>query len=352
MIKPHLAAIVGALALTTACTNTHVANSEQIEIQAQQAASTTEVSPEQALTQASELYAEATAQELLFYAPSHMEKARDKLDTARKIFNKMETPEDKLAVKGAAFAAKKLVEDAHTNKTKVETQLSRVLDHRKVLLELNTDTIHPKLYRKAVNKLEGLIRDIEGGLLAKAKDDEADVLQYYAEVEAETLKTTHLNIAIDKLDEAESIDADDFAEATFEKAEAAIEFAEDFIDKNYRDREGVVRVTHNAYMAAQRAYIIGQEAAKLVELNKEKAEEYALYVEALLQTINEQANIPGLQGQSFMSQARALSKAITDRQGSAKAVTASAPPTQPTQPITATPAPSQPTISWESADEE
>ncbi|MGB1905964.1 MAG: hypothetical protein ACPHN3_01460 [Spongiibacter sp.] len=346
MKKPHLAVIVaGAFALATGCTNTHVANSEQIELQAQQQASATEITPEEALTQATELYTQATAQELMFYAPSHMEKARDKLDTARKILKKMETPEDKIAVTGAAFAAKKLVEDAHANKTKVETQLSRVLDHRKVLLELKTDTIHPKLYRKAVNKLEDLIRDIEGGLLAKAKDDEADVLEYYAEVEAETLKTTHLDIAIDKLDEAESIDADDFAEATFEKAEAAIEFAEDFIRKNYRDREGVVRVTHNAYVAAQRAYYVGQEAAKLVELNREKAEQYALYVESLLQTINEQANIPDLQSQSFMAQARALSKAISP----------------PTASVVATPAPqpaapaatqSQPTISWENANEE
>lgn len=306
----HLLLLTSALVLMSGCMSTNVANREQIELNAMARASSADITPIDAIRQASAAYEEAIASELQFYAPSHMENAREKLQSALKLSKDAREPEEKIAAISAAFAAKKLVADAYSNKATVELTLSRVLEHRKVLAELNTDTIHPKLYRKATTKLESLIRDIEGGLLANAKNDEASVLEYYAEVEIETLKTTYLNKAIQKLDEAESNDADDIAEMTYDKAEEAVDYAGEFIERNYRDREGVRRVCDKAYTAALHSYYVAEETAKIIEIDAEDAEQYILYVGGLLQLINEEVGIKNLMTMSPREQARSLAEAV------------------------------------------
>jgi hypothetical protein len=306
----HLLILASVLGLTSGCMSTNVANSEQIELNAMEQASRANITTEDAIRQASADYEKAIASELQFFAPSHMESARDKLQSAVKLGKDTAKPEDKIAAISAAFAAKKLVVDAYKNKTTVESILSRVLEHRKVLAELNTDTIHPKLYRKATTKLESLIRDIEGGMLAEAKNDEASVLKYYAEVEIETLKTTYLNKAIQKLDEAKSNDADDIAEVTYEKAEQAVDYAGEFIEKNYRDREGVKRVSDIAYTEALHAYYVAEETAKIIQIDAEDAEQYILYVGGLLQRVNVEVGIKDLKAMAPREQARSLAEAV------------------------------------------
>ncbi|CAA0103122.1 Uncharacterised protein [Zhongshania aliphaticivorans] len=302
-----LASILG---LVSGCMNTHVANKEQIEFRAQEQAGKSDATPEEAIAQAEKAYEAALVNDLGFYAPSHMEQAKVKLAEAVKISKKIALPEDRLAAISAAFAASKLIADAYENKNTALTQLSKVFDHQKVLLEINADAVHPKLYRKAVNKLEGLIRDIEGGLLAEVKDNEAKVLGYFAYVEVETMKATYLNKAIEKLDEAESIDAEDFAEVSYEKAEEAIDYASDFIENNYRDRENVKRLSHKAYTQAMRAYYIAEESAKIVEIDEEEAEQYILYVESLLQRINEEAGVSDIEAMPLREQSRSLAEAF------------------------------------------
>lgn len=309
-IQFHLLLLASSLVLVTGCMSTNVANREQIELNAMARASNADITPIDAIRQASAAYEEAIASELQFYAPSHMENAREKLQSALKLSKDAREPEEKIAAISAAFAAKKLVAEAYSNKATVELTLSRVLEHRKVLAELNTDTLHPKLYRNATTKLEGLIRDIEGGRLASAKNDEVSVLEYYAEVEIETLKTTYLNKAIQKLDEAKSNDADDFAEVSYDKAEESVDYAGEFIERNYRDREGVRRECDKAYTAALHAYYVAEEAAKIIEIDAEDAEQYVLYVGGLLQLINEEVGIKNLTAMSLREQARSLAEAV------------------------------------------
>jgi hypothetical protein len=306
----HLLLLTSVLVIMSGCASTSVANREQIELDALMRASSADITPIDAIRRASADYNEAIASELQFYAPSHMESASEKLQSAFKLSKTAREPDEKIAAISAAFAAKKLVADAYRNKVMVELTLSRALDHYKVLAELNTEIIHPQRYRMATTKLESLIRDIESGLLTNAKKDEASVLEYYAEVEIETLKTTYLNKAIQKLDEAESNDVDDIAEVTYDKAEAAIDFASEFIEKNYRDREGVRRVCDTAYTAVLHAYYVAQEAAKIIEVDAEDAEQYVLYVGGLLQLINEEIGIKNLMAMSPREQARSLAEAV------------------------------------------
>lgn len=302
--------MLGVSTLLTACASNHVANSEQIEMRAMEQAGNADITPKDAIQHASEAYEKAIADELLFYAPSHMENAKAKLSQAIKTNHTAKAPEDEVEALSAAFAASKLVADAYTNRENVETHLSKVLEHREVLLEVQSDNVHPKLFRKAVNQLEGLIRDIEGGQLAKAKDKEASVLAYYAKVEIETMKTQHLSKAVEKLGEAESIGADENAQLTFEKAEEAVDYANNFIEANYRDRDGIKRVCHKALVAAKHAYYVAEESARLVEIGEKEAEQYVLYIGSLLQRVNENVGIADFQALPLREQARELAEAF------------------------------------------
>ena len=297
-----------------ACTNTQIAHSEKLEIEAQQQASTTEITAEQAIEAASDKYMQAIADEMQFYAPLHLAKAEDKLKDARKLGSKIETTEDKQEVISLAFAANKLIDNAYTNKTVVLKELSNTLSHKDVLLQLNSDNIHPKDHQKALTKLDKLIREIEGGNIAKAKEMEVDTLKFYAELEAKTLKTTYLTKAITKLDEADSIDADEYAESTYKKAQAAIKHAHAFIEQSYRDREGVIEVSNKAYNQAAHAYHVANEASRLEKINKEEAEQFILKIESYLQRINQQAGVKNLSSMSLHNQAVALTKAFKNQE--------------------------------------
>ncbi len=294
----------------TACTNTQVANSTLIEQQALSKANKSEMTLEQAIDVAAETYSKALGDELMFFAPLHMERAKDKLDDAQNKKKNIETEEDKVAAISAAFEVKSLVEKAYKNKTIVEKQLAKVLDHKEVLLELKADSIQAKDYRKAIDKLSDLIKEIEGGFLTKAANEEPKVLAFFAEVEADTLRTIYLTDAIKMLDKADSVDADDFAAISYEKAEVAIDYADNFIEKHYRDREGVKRTTTAALNSASHAYHVSIEAQKILELDEEGAERRILYIEKLLQRINSEANVDNLMSLSLKDQVEAITDAI------------------------------------------
>ena len=82
-IQFHLLLLASALVLVTGCMSTNVANSEQIELNAMARASNADITPIDAIRQASAAYEEAIAAELQFYAPSHMESCRAHLSSVR-----------------------------------------------------------------------------------------------------------------------------------------------------------------------------------------------------------------------------------------------------------------------------
>lgn len=188
--------------------------------------------------------------------------------------------------------------------------LEKSLAHKQVLEELGSPEVLPDAFQDTVDDLKDLIKEIEGGFLDKAAKGQADLLSAMTDVEINTLKKQHLSQAESMLDKADSVDADDFAETTFEQAEQTLESATKFIEKNYSDRDGVRKTGLEALYAASHAYFIAKESAELIELKPSDAEKKALYFESLLARINKSVGVENLSTMSLYDQSVRLAEEI------------------------------------------
>jgi len=293
------------------CTNSKIKNNDVLKQKAQSQASQTEITPQAAILASKLKFDKAKADGLAFYAPLHMTKAQKLIDNAEKKNKKAKLPEDKQRVIALALEAGTLIGNAYEKKDTIEVEFTSLIDHLDTLKEIETPTVLPERYNKAVSKLQDVFKEVEGGLLVKARKKALKVQLYFGEVEADTLRKKHLQAAKNMLNKAKSVDADSFAKKSFKKAKAAIEVADNFIDKNYSDREGVITISSEAYHAAAKAYYVALEAEKIVAIDEEKAEQYILYVESLLKTINQNgAIVPNLTSNSLYVQSTELAAAV------------------------------------------
>ncbi|PCI48734.1 MAG: hypothetical protein COB51_04665 [Moraxellaceae bacterium] len=293
------------------CTNSKIKNNDVLKQKAQSQASQTEITPQAAILASKLKFDKAKADGLAFYAPLHMTKAQKLIDDAEKKNKKAPLPEDKQQVIALSLEAGNLVSNAYDKKDIIEDEFTSLIDHLGLLKAIETNTVLPDQYDKAVSKLQDVFKEVEGGLLEKARSKAIKVQIFFGKVEADTLRKKHLQKAKSMLSKAKSVDAKTFAKKSFKKAKAAIEVADKFIDKNYSDREGVITISTEAYHAAAKAYYVALEAEKIVAIDEEKAEQYILYVESLFKTINQNgAIVPNLTSHSLYVQSAELAAAI------------------------------------------
>lgn len=306
-------AIVFVFAALSGCANTKIANNDTLALAAQEEAAKASISSDDAIRSASHALTMATNEGLKFYAPLHMDKAQEKLEEAQKYNKKEATDENRAAALAAAITAEKLIDSAKNNRIIVEKQLALSLEHREVLLELGTPKALPKEYNKGMAMLDNLVREIEGGNMAKVTVGQAELLEYFAEIEADTLKVQWLTRAETMLDKATDADADNYAPSTYAKARQGIKRADDFIEKNYRDRDGVKQQSKEAYNLAAQAYFVALEAQKIYKANEEDVEKYILEQQALFDKINRHAKVEDLASYSFYEQTTQLENALANK---------------------------------------
>lgn len=307
--KTLIAAAIIAASLG-ACTNTKVANNESLAIAAQKEAQQVQLTPAQAIKQSQEKIAKAKDDGLRFYAPLHLEKAENQLQDAQEFADKEASPENQAAAIAAALTANKLVESGYKNKATVEKELATPMQHIEILRKLGTDKAMPKDFNKATSSLNDLIRETEGQNMDKMAKGRSKLTAYMNELEAETLKQQYLNKAELMLDKATDADADDLAEQSYQDARKAIKRAGNFIDDNFRDREGVQKVSDEAFQAASKAYYVALEVEKIYEADREKLEQFVLSLHKHLAKVNRTVGVENLSSYSLREQANMIHAAL------------------------------------------
>ncbi|MCK5881410.1 MAG: hypothetical protein KAG18_05990, partial [Sinobacterium sp.] len=319
-ISPILISTVLLSALLSSCANTKISNNESLVLAAQKEASQNQLSTAEIIEQASLNLSKARSEQLNFYAPLHISKADDKLKDAQKLNRKAETDEEKQNAKAAAISVQKLIDKAYKTKIIVEQQLAEAFERKTIVDDLGAKKALPKQYRKTIESLTLLIKEVEGGFFDAVAKDQPDLLEKFAKLEADTMRELWLEKAIIMLDKADDADADDFVEATYEKAEKAIDSANDFIDAHYRDRDGVKEAAFKAYNLASQAYYLAIEAEQLFKADEEEIESYLLKIQKRFNTINEEGYVENLPSHSFKEQAKLLAKQL-DAQSKSLALT-------------------------------
>lgn len=305
-LLPKTLLSVAIASVVVGCANTQIANTTGLEQQAKALAQNSEQTPEQALQEAANAIENTRDERFEFFAPLHY---RDALAALEKGQQALAKPETKAMALEYAYKVPSLLSAAKDNKVKVQTSLADALEQDQILRGVDSHKVLPDDYQGLIEDLGDLIKVIEGGQLNKAVSAQAGLLEDMIELEIETLKISHLSEAESMLDKAESAGADDFAEVTFEKAENSLEAAHSYVEKNYRNREGVKQQGQDAWNAAAHAYFIGKEAEQLLQLDEEGAEQKALYFESLLARVNQSLKLENLRTVSLYDQSVKLAEA-------------------------------------------
>ena len=276
-------AIIGGL---TGCAGSGVIDDAAIAQEAAQKARKEKLTPQEAIANSTDKLSKARQDDMEFFAPTFIELAKSKLSEARKLSENIKLPSDAQKVVSTAYAMDKIIDQAYQHRANVEKTLAKSLEHKQVLESLGTPKELPEEYQKGLEMQKKLIIALENKDEEAATKGEKELIQYFSVIEATTLKKQYLTKAIVTLEKAKEIDADDLAEKTYAKAEKAIVNARAFIDKNFRDREGVKAICVTAHNRAQHALSVAKDSAKALGLKAPASEAYVLYLESLLEKIN------------------------------------------------------------------
>jgi hypothetical protein len=290
-----------------ACANTRIANTDKRDQQVYAAVLSSQLMPEDALSQAADIFLDASDEQLELYAPLHFSRAQKSLQNAR---NYLHAGEPIFRVMTEAFRVKSLIADAREFKPQAAKTLAEGFRQKAVLDELGVADDSPEDYKAVMLKLQNLVKEMEGGFVGKALAQQADVIKLMVSLEINTLKQRHLKVAQDMLKKARGVDAQRYAPQSHTTAQQKVQAAENYIDNNYRNRDVVVRLCDEAFRASQHAYALAQEAALLVNLNGSEAEQRVLFMESLLARINETLAQDALGGNSLRQQAEIIAARV------------------------------------------
>ena len=297
--------IIGLILLLNACTSNIVASSDSIRLESAKAAQEASFTPQQAISQAKAQLDKAKTDKLDFYAPLHIMQAKESISEANTYL--LNPPKEiKNAALMSAIAAQRFITDAYINKETVKTSLNKSLVHLQILKDLKSPSLLRDDFNSVSDGISDLIIMIEEGKLTKAIKEQKNLLDEMALVEIQTLKLTYLSLATNFLSKAEQINAEKYAAESYVQAESAINSANKYIDKNYRNRKGVKKISDEAILKAKRAYFIGLEAKKAVLLSPEEAENYILNLYAHLDSINIKGTGKKLEPQDFSTATQQL----------------------------------------------
>lgn len=272
LIKPLF---VACCLLLSACANQQVAATKVIENEAARKAEKRIVTPQEAIAVADEELLRAEKENLRFFSPLHLSQAEDNLAFAKKLLVKPKAGEPNAAIE-AAILAIEFLKKGFTNKADVQVYLKEAIAHKRLLQKLNVPELYPKAYGEVLFEFGKLIKIIEEGEPDVALNKQKPLRAKMYELEIAALTEIHLSEAKKVLLQAEENDAERFAPASFANAKYKIESTENYIQENYRDRNGIKKAGEHALLLAKIAHEVGIESKKLMNLDSAESEVYVL----------------------------------------------------------------------------
>lgn len=296
--------LLGALALSTGCSSTPLANYEELDSLSMVSAEFSGDS-ERALVDAENKHEAALNANMTFYAPFHMAQAEQMLTNARGLeLNGLQ--EESLKASAQVIM---LLRGATENKNKVEQTLTPLLQQKQVLETLNSPIILPNQFNQQMAKIKELIINIETNEKPLSMGILLDIMADLQQLELDTLLTTHWLPANNTLEKARAENAEKFAPNSFIKAINSVNNAETFIRNNISNREAIKREGFQALRTAQHALYIARDAELLVGLTHQTAETVILGIEDLLAKISRALNMDSVTHMALTDQANAIAQA-------------------------------------------
>ncbi len=304
-----VALLVAALASQFGCLSSTIKEVEIAPLSAEAQARFADLSPQAAISEGEERIKAAYIAELDLYSPQYLKRAEELLQAARQAHAKRDIGKEAVFVQ--ILALERALERAEATKTAVLRQMAEVFELRRALDRIDAEHYKQRLYNKLMERIRLLISHIEAERDDKFRDNLPELVEDMRAFETDTIVHNALNTAALALEEADGVDADEYAPDSFAKAKLTYTRAEKRIRANPHDSETVQRLGRDALVEARHAFYVAKAVVVLQEVRKDEMERIVLAEESRLGRIAEVLSVRQIHDRSLDDQAAALVAAVT-----------------------------------------
>lgn len=174
------------------------------------------------------------------------------------------------------------------------------------LKNLQSHVLFPDEFNDIKNKFKTLIQFIERGEVQNAIQQQPELIDQMIKLEIKTLKQSHLGEAINYIKEAKELDASSYAPFSLKKAETLLSSAQALIQKSYRDRNAIAKLSTEAVSSAKKLYFIAKETNALHNESDEKIEQHMIANYDFLKNVESILEINPIEIQDYTAQKNTL----------------------------------------------
>jgi hypothetical protein len=205
--------------------------------------------------------------ELLFYAPQSIEKAKEYYEEALDA----ELKDKKMA---AYLEAKKALTHGYETKKLVTKYLADVADINKRMQLQNTKEIYPDRYEDFIDSYNELIQTIDEDKTSEALEDKKEVMQEAKDLYGDAVVFRNINKAKLILEKLEDNDLDELVKKHYEQAQKLYESSRLRIKKEPDNHEMVADVAKKTNEFALYTQTLANDVFNFRALDKEEQEMY------------------------------------------------------------------------------
>jgi hypothetical protein len=226
-----------------------------------------------------DLHKAMNSDELLFYAPDSMEKAKEYYEEAQEA----DTKDAKLA---AYLAGKNALADGYETKKLVTKYLADVADIDQRMQKQNTKNIFPDRYQDFRDDYADLIKMIDDGETSDALDEKKEVMIEAKDLYGDAVVYRNINKAKIILDNLEDDDLDDLIPQHYNKARELYESSRLRIKKEPDNHQLIEELSRQTNEAALYAQTLAKDIKNFRALSKDEQEGYFARLHEKLAKLN------------------------------------------------------------------
>lgn len=272
------------------------------------------MTPAQALEKTSARYNEAANEQYDYFSPQNWKSAKEALANAKDLAK--QNPDNKEIFK-KLFLVDRRIDSAKYIKDRELKEFADLFEHKKILQKNNAPATFKSNYETEAKKLSDLLRDYESVTLGSNSEAENirtvniaanKLLNSMRALNIKAVKYNYLSNDIERLKGLEDRDAKKIAPVSFKQAETALQQANEFIEKNVHDREGVKDISDKFIFSVSHLTHVLNEIITLSKTDITKLEKVVLGQEQYLLKIGKALDGIDVRNLPLSSQAESVIK--------------------------------------------
>lgn len=272
----------------------------------------------QALEQTSARYTQATNEQYQYFSPQNWKLAKEALSEAKELA-KQDVNNQEIFKK--LFLVDRRIDSAKYIKDRELREFADLFEHQKILRANNAHETFRKDYDDEARKLSGLLRDYESVTLGYNKEvenirtvniDANKTLHSMRALNVRAVKHNFLSSDIERLQTLEKRDARNITPVSFKQAEVALQQANEFIEQNVHDKDGVKNAADKFIFSVSHLSHVLDEIIALSKMDIKKLEKVILDQEEYLLKIGKALDGNDVRNLPLASQAESIVKTASN----------------------------------------